>query len=51
MLPPQLGPLGELVLAARRIEFVADGQVFFLLRALIGKLLRERRRDGEIDAP
>ena len=51
MLPLQLCPLGELVLAARRIEFVPDSQVFFLFRALLGELPRERRREGEVDAP
>jgi hypothetical protein len=38
MLPAQLRPLGELVLAAGRIQVVADGQVFFLLLSLIGEL-------------
>ena len=51
MLPPELGPLGELVLAARRVEVMANIQVFLLLLALVGELARERRREGEVEAP
>lgn len=51
MLPSQPRPLGKLVLAARRVEVAPDGQVLLLLLALVGKLLGEGSRQGEVDAP
>ena len=51
MLPPQLRPLGKLVLAARRVQLVPDGQVFFLLLPLVGGLPGERCWEGEVEAP
>jgi hypothetical protein len=51
MLPAQLRPLGKLVLAARRIQRMPDGQVFFLLVSLIGKLVGQWCREGKVDSP
>jgi len=46
MLPTELCPFCELVLAAGRVELVPSGQVFCLLLSLLGILLG----DGEWEA-
>ena len=39
--PPQLGPLGELILAAGRVELAADLEVLLLCLALLRELSRQ----------
>jgi hypothetical protein len=51
MLPTKLGPFRKLVLAARGSQLSPYFEVLFLLRPLLGELLRYREREGGGDAP
>lgn len=51
VLPTKLGPFRKLVLAARGSQLSAHVEVLFLLRPLLGKLLRYREGERGGDAP
>lgn len=51
MLAAQLGPFRKLVLAAGRVQLSSDGEILFLLLAVLDVVSGDRAGGREDDAP
>jgi hypothetical protein len=51
VLPPQLRPLGKLILAARSVQVMSHLEVTLLELALVADLLRGAQRGRDVELP